>query len=311
MGRKCSAPGCRSGYDGPKQGISIHTFPSNPEILQKWLRAIPRGGDWKPGNNSGLCSLHFVDSDYINEKQDSNLQRASRLTPLKLRLLKKDAIPTKFPNVPQYLSADKSELRSEASTSSERHKSVYDRAEAAAEAFLQQDEISSLDELRLRLDRSCLPSGVVEIHQNNELYFIGFSKDLTKGPQVQYSLIIAETLEFTMFSSTVQVPRSNLTHHCSRNIRSLFASTEHLVISQDIRRVRSKSLRRFISLRFSYRIGHVRREWQFREKAHVHQRATSIGIKISVSMALFFINVVHCCNVGQCVADFVPPNGVR
>lgn len=45
MGRMCCAPGCRSGYDGPVVGVSLHTFPKDDKRVEAWKRAIPL--EWK------------------------------------------------------------------------------------------------------------------------------------------------------------------------------------------------------------------------------------------------------------------------
>ena len=45
MGRTCSAPGCKSGYYPQPPGapkISMHVFPKDSEMRQKWIRAIHR-----------------------------------------------------------------------------------------------------------------------------------------------------------------------------------------------------------------------------------------------------------------------------
>ena len=47
-------------------GKSFHRFPLNkPELLHKWVRAIPRD-DWTPNKYSYLCSDHFHPSCYLD-----------------------------------------------------------------------------------------------------------------------------------------------------------------------------------------------------------------------------------------------------
>ena len=44
-------------------GVSIHYFPKNEEVCQKWIRFARRHGkDFKPSNSSVLCLVHFGDS---------------------------------------------------------------------------------------------------------------------------------------------------------------------------------------------------------------------------------------------------------
>ena len=73
--------------------------------------------------------------------------------------MKPDAVPSQFENCPAYLSKAVPEPRTGSASSSVRHENVYARAEEAAEAFLVDDEVSSLSHLKEKLDRSCLPSG--------------------------------------------------------------------------------------------------------------------------------------------------------
>ena len=49
-----------------------------------------------------LCSLHFVESDFVKESVDKTRKRGA----LNRRRLKKNAIPSKFHNLPSYLSYD-------------------------------------------------------------------------------------------------------------------------------------------------------------------------------------------------------------
>ena len=76
MGR-CSAYGCKSGYDKPKtaENVSMHQFPINDEsLLKKWLHKIS-WQDFIPTKASKLCSLHFTDDCFITASEDSNSRR--------------------------------------------------------------------------------------------------------------------------------------------------------------------------------------------------------------------------------------------
>jgi hypothetical protein len=76
--------------------------------------------------------------------------------------LKKDAIPSQFPNVASYLSTSAPEARSETATSSSRRSREADRIEEAANLFLQEDEVQTLVQLSQKLDRSCLPTKALQ-----------------------------------------------------------------------------------------------------------------------------------------------------
>ncbi len=47
MVKKCVAPGCKSGYDSNREedkrrNTTIFTFPKDPGLRDRWIRAIPR-----------------------------------------------------------------------------------------------------------------------------------------------------------------------------------------------------------------------------------------------------------------------------
>ena len=139
MVNKCSAYGCRSGYSSnetssqegpstssqilPAKEVSLHKFPTEPELLGKWIKAIHRDTDnWKPSSNSRMCSLHFHDHDFIKTSQDSDFLKRNKLQSKQLtkKRLKPDAVPSIFPNCPSYLTMKMPNIRSTNLTSENR-----------------------------------------------------------------------------------------------------------------------------------------------------------------------------------------------
>ena len=63
---KCSVPNgdwmvqsqTGSSQDQSSEKISVHKFPTDPSILNEWMKAIPRK-DWIPSCHSIVCSHHF------------------------------------------------------------------------------------------------------------------------------------------------------------------------------------------------------------------------------------------------------------
>jgi len=105
MGRKCCASGCKTGYDSQRgksvdQLITMHRYPiKDTELCEKWVLASRGGNDFKPTRSSGLCSLHFVESDFVEYSQDKNSSRTKHKEEkraLRHRYLKKDAVPSVF-----------------------------------------------------------------------------------------------------------------------------------------------------------------------------------------------------------------------
>jgi hypothetical protein len=84
--------------------------------------------------------------------------------------------------------------------------------EDAARAFLDQDEVASLAQLQEKLDRTCLPKGIIEVQEDDEVCFLAFARDATAGPQVSFSLIISDKLEMTMYSRGVKIPLEQVAH---------------------------------------------------------------------------------------------------
>jgi len=116
MVNKCCAYGCKSGYDSQDATglrITFHSFPRDEELRAKWIRANPRK-DFTSTNNSRMCSLHFAESDFVEQHCDSNQSRYRSFNSpqLQRRYLKKDAVPSIFNDAPSYLSSPSRHLAS-------------------------------------------------------------------------------------------------------------------------------------------------------------------------------------------------------
>ncbi|QQP50769.1 Uncharacterized protein FKW44_011893 [Caligus rogercresseyi] len=227
MGKKCCVPGCRSGYAGEPKGAYKSAQSLGP--------SDPRVNEGKLGENSAVCSKHFkaikftmkffVCSSYIKPKSnlmlvqfsDSDYQEASqdmwrhRTEPLKLRILKKEAVPFRSDNLPSYFSTSLPEPKSPTATSLSRHERAEQRVEDASEAFLRKDRISSLKDLQKKLDRTCMPRGIVEVEQDGELLFISIDKD-KDVPMISFSMAVNESLEVRLCAHGLKVPMEKVSH---------------------------------------------------------------------------------------------------
>ena len=91
-----------------------------------------------PKNHSRVCSLHFREDDYRVESKDKIKARKNKanLDGLKLKLLKADAVPSIFPNLPEYYNIPLPESRSETTTNESRSHRQFEAAEIAADEYL-------------------------------------------------------------------------------------------------------------------------------------------------------------------------------
>lgn len=210
----CIAPGCKSGY-GTKNvyppGVGKHRFPKDLLMKKRWTDAIPRAA-WEPSEHSRICSLHFDASDYETDHKDSNKHRKKEIQ-LKNKRLKSDAIPRYFPGCPSYLSQEPVQERSEAATSTFRHKKASNRVEEQSEEFLQADVVTCFDDLVSKLPVA-FPSSwnAVTLKKEDEVIIEDMAFDEDGKPQLKFSIRITSTLSYFLYSNDARVPSSKVKH---------------------------------------------------------------------------------------------------
>lgn len=107
----CCVPQCKSTARRQPAGvkISFHEFPVT-DIRESWIKAVSREGPnktlWQPTETAKVCSVHFRPEDY---KEGA-----------KTRILKRNAVPSVFPNYPAYMQRTAERIRAEAMKQSER-----------------------------------------------------------------------------------------------------------------------------------------------------------------------------------------------
>ena len=157
-----------------------------------------------------VCSLHFEDSDFKTSRKDSNPRR--RLGQLKNRQLKPDAVPRKFPGLPDYLSSSRPKQRSGASTREARVQRQLDRAEAESAVFLQSDILTNLESLKSRKPEFP-PSWNVITHESSEsVFFEEISFDEDGMPAFRFSVTVEADLHVTAFARGIKVPLKKISH---------------------------------------------------------------------------------------------------
>ena len=92
-GKYCVAGGpqnqsCTNGRNTP--GVSLHCFPSNIAIREKWTAFVRRHRPgWTPSPSSCLCSVHF-EAECFNQLLNLDLPHENRTK----RVLERTAVPT-------------------------------------------------------------------------------------------------------------------------------------------------------------------------------------------------------------------------
>lgn len=104
----CLVPGCRSNYLGEDTSTSIFIFPKDERLREQWFRAIPRPRKDYEDNKHMVCIRHFREVDIERTHQYFYGLRTVTVIQDRVALVKKDAVPSIFPNCPSYLSESNS-----------------------------------------------------------------------------------------------------------------------------------------------------------------------------------------------------------
>uniref|UniRef100_L7M5I7 THAP-type domain-containing protein n=1 Tax=Rhipicephalus pulchellus TaxID=72859 RepID=L7M5I7_RHIPC len=98
----CFVPGCTSGYKNNPEKRHFFAPPSDPQLLERWVRAIPRA-DKLLSKTCKVCDVHFMQHDIVKTYKhviDGQVVEIDR----GCWALQPEAVPCQFPNVPSYLS---------------------------------------------------------------------------------------------------------------------------------------------------------------------------------------------------------------
>ncbi|CAH1961807.1 unnamed protein product [Acanthoscelides obtectus] len=169
MPRRCCVPGCKGNYDTTLKAedpVSTFSFPKEQELLEKWIRAIPRK-DWIPTKSSAVCANHFCDSDIVRFSEFTLPNGQINKIPLKYPKLNQNAVPSKFCNLPKYLSL---ETKAKRTDPEKRREAIIQRQEEEIENFLKTDIISSFSDLKENFEKQCISNWEYKLHDHN-LYF--------------------------------------------------------------------------------------------------------------------------------------------
>lgn len=238
MGRRCCVPGCKSlrgNANATGDGkIQIHKFPALASHREEWICAIPRKrSSWTPTEHSGVCSMHFHEDDYETTSQDKQVRRKKNRMDnvLKLRRLKPFAIPSTFPGLPSYYSKSHKRPRSEHTTFFARRQAEAKRLEDASSFFMEQDKISSLEELSAKLANEQLPIGTLKVEREDKIYLYDFQDLNGEAPGFNYCLVINNNLEFKAYKGSSQLaPRKYFEHIIKKDKISMLSQVTNMLV---------------------------------------------------------------------------------
>jgi THAP domain len=228
---KCFVPGCVSGYKTCKVKASMFTPPTDPDLLIKWQRAIPRS-DRVLTMKDRVCELHF-DSKLIERKYSCVI--AGKIVELDRGrpTLRDNAVPHVFPNLPSYLTkqiTNKRKQRTSSVTDSQPCKKAKNRFIPAIDSMPNESELTdhiTFTDLCQQSAALCPPSWSKFLDD----HCLSFCKLAVIDGQgsVVCSVNITEDMNFTVFYMGRQARIQLNSNICTPNdLSSVFRCLEEL-----------------------------------------------------------------------------------
>ena len=201
MPNKCCVVNCTSNYTtGEKR--SAFRFPQDDMRRKSWISAIPRK-NFVPTAHHKVCDLHFNKSDIIYEiAQRDSLTGQLYTATLKYPKLKETAIPSIFPNCPEYFNKHifVRESRDIKLTKLEAEQ-LYRAIELSKEEFTTyktNTEFKNYEEfLEIFKKFFNIPDGWFQITRNDKFCLI--KVDDSPGPIITHSIVIDKKLNLSTF----------------------------------------------------------------------------------------------------------------
>lgn len=204
MPRKCCVPGCKSNYDSSNESyVNVFSFPKDEEMCKKWLRSIHRE-NYVLTKESVVCIKHFDDSFIIREHRALRPDGSELVMPRKVPILKSDAYPTIFKELPTYLSTLPPVQRRDPA---ERLRVQDERNE---EAFMQQlakDCIEDFDDFNKGIG-SRLPNNWILFNTNDCTCIAKF--DESSFPKFPVSIRISSDLTVKVWTNGIIIASTSL-----------------------------------------------------------------------------------------------------
>ena len=157
-------------------------------------------------------------------KKDQRKSRVVESTKLKHKRLRKNAIPSIWPNCPHYLSSPVA-LRPTPSTTTEARQAKQDSIiEARIEEEHAKDAFHSLEEMDAK-DHS-LPDDIIKFKETEKISYLSIC--MAEKPNVRYCLKVYKTMEFEMWCAGIKLNTNSLKRNNLDNAGNYLKSSSQL-----------------------------------------------------------------------------------
>ena len=137
----------------------------------------------------------FISFGFSTFGTDINMQRQD----LVKKILKADAVPTVFSQLPSYSTKKKPLERSQMTGNSTRLEADNSRLQLANDQVLKVGHIKTLDELQLKMEGEIVSEEIHKISYQERLVYAYFSFDKQVGLRTVFSLIVSQDLSFDIY----------------------------------------------------------------------------------------------------------------
>ncbi|KAH8028420.1 hypothetical protein HPB51_016533 [Rhipicephalus microplus] len=195
---KCCVPRCRGNYTVDTK-VHVFKFPRDQTLRNAWIRAVPRE-DLSVAENSRVCELHFREEDIIREASHTDVTTGRTITvPLSHVHLRPDAVPSKFPSCPTYLSRETTRREDPDSKRARMEHAAMQKAIAESEEMFnrahEEDKVHSLGELIGHLRSKKMKFWNI-IEKEERLVIIHIVDD--EAPWLKYSVCVKGDMSVTV-----------------------------------------------------------------------------------------------------------------
>ncbi|KAF2882524.1 hypothetical protein ILUMI_23660 [Ignelater luminosus] len=206
----CCVPACRSNYDQESEKVSVFSFPKDPNLQSKWIKAICRE-DFIITKNSKVCKLHFRDVDIETTVNMWDEKTGKKVTaPLSYPKLAADAIPVFVPGCPSYLSSTSTSATSRESPEARRNrlendflrKTISENVESYAQ-YKNKVSVETFEDLKFKIDNFKVPDKWIIMKHEKRVNFLLICNP--QNPKLQCSVGINEDLSVFVFVENVKL----------------------------------------------------------------------------------------------------------